>query len=190
MCVRRNIRNYKIRIISNGLPGVLRSHLMSDCYILMDRLSITWSNPGSHDYDNPGFLRGNNLSFRSRSWSPISKIRAIGSPCRKHSLFVPRDTAIHLPHGCAIVPVTALRRGYLVNKMDMKKQIPNKNRTTQYVVHGWLIARPFTDRFLRNLASNIAFRLIFNILKKLLSWYYRHIMNLMESDLRDKLINK
>lgn len=65
MCVREHISE-TISTISNGL-GVLRSHLMSDCYILMDRLSITWSNPGSHDYDNPGFLRGNNLSFRSRS---------------------------------------------------------------------------------------------------------------------------
>lgn len=145
---------------------------MSDCYILMDRLSITWSNPGSHDYDNPGFLRGNNLSFRSRSWSPISKIRAIGSPCRKHSLSVPRDTAIHLPHGCAIVPVTALCRGYLVNKMDMKKQIPNKNRTAQYVVHGWLIARPFSSRFLGNLVSNRVLRTHFQHVEvTFITWY-------------------
>ena len=92
----------KLSEVSNGRPGVLRSHLATDRYILMDRLSITWSNPGSHDYDNPDSLRGNNLSFRSRSWSSTSKISAIDSARRKHSLFVPHDTAIYLPHGYAI----------------------------------------------------------------------------------------
>lgn len=57
----------KVSKVSNGRPGVLRSHLALNRYILMDRLSITWSNPGSHDYDNPDSLRRNNLSFRSRS---------------------------------------------------------------------------------------------------------------------------
>jgi len=93
----------KLPEVSNGRPGVLRSHLATDRYILMDRLSITWSNPGSHDYDNPdSLLRRNNLSFRSRSWSSTSKISVIDSARRKHSLFVPRDTAIYLLHGHTI----------------------------------------------------------------------------------------
>jgi len=47
---------------------------------------------------------------------PSLRFSTIGSARRKHSLSVPRDTAIHLPHDYTTVPVSALRREGIVSR--------------------------------------------------------------------------
>lgn len=104
-----------------GRPSVLRSHLEPDSYILMDRLSITRSNPGSHDYDNPG-QPGEIICHSGLARDPPPPLRFRRSAPRarrKHSRSFRASRNGDTSSSCLRpVSVTALRPGTVSRKQN------------------------------------------------------------------------